>query len=160
MSARSFAMTGAMPGRSTFTATSVPSGSSARCTCATDALAAIGSRSKRRNTSSTGRPYTRCERCEHLLDRKRRHAVLQHRELVRDVGRQQVAARGQDLAELDEDRPQRFQRAAQAHGARRDMPSAQQRKLEYPARVRACARARTRTRRVRSARSPTRFSGV
>ena len=42
-----------MPGRSTLTATGVPSGSSAKCTCATDALA-------------TG---TGVERSEHLVDR-------------------------------------------------------------------------------------------
>ena len=55
ISARSFAMTSSMPGRSTLTATGVPSGSCAKCTCATDALA-IGVRSNVANTSSTGFP--------------------------------------------------------------------------------------------------------
>ena len=54
----SFAMTEAMSGRSTFTATGVPSKSSAKCTCATEALA-IGVRSKELNTASTGLPYRR-----------------------------------------------------------------------------------------------------
>ncbi len=38
--------------------------------------------------------------------RERRHAVLQFLELVGDVDRQQVASRGQRLAELHPDRPQ------------------------------------------------------
>ena len=46
-------MTSSMPGRSTLTATGVPSGSCAKCTCATEALA-VGSRSKLAKTSSTG----------------------------------------------------------------------------------------------------------
>ena len=41
-----------------------------------------------------------------LLGRKRRHAVLQQRQLIGDVRRQQVAPGGQHLAKLDEDRPQ------------------------------------------------------
>ena len=52
-----------------------------------------------------------------LLPRERagkgRHAVLQLRELVGDVGRQQVAARGDRLAELHEDRAELFEREAQ-----------------------------------------------
>jgi hypothetical protein len=50
---------------------------------------------------------------------KGRNAILQSRQFVGDVQRQQVAARGQHLAELDEDRPQGLQGLAQAHGARR-----------------------------------------
>jgi hypothetical protein len=41
-----------------------------------------------------------------LQPRERRHAVLQFLELVGDVDRQQVASRGQRLAELHPDRPQ------------------------------------------------------
>jgi hypothetical protein len=48
-------ITGSMPGRSTLTATSRPSGSTAKCTCAIDALA-TGSRSKEAKTRSTGLP--------------------------------------------------------------------------------------------------------
>jgi hypothetical protein len=48
-------MTGAMPGRRILTATSVPSGSWAKCTWAIEAEA-TGSRSKRAKTSSTGLP--------------------------------------------------------------------------------------------------------
>ena len=46
---------------------------------------------------------------------KRRYAVLQQqRQFVGDVGRQQVAARGQHLAKLHEDGAQLLQRLAQA----------------------------------------------
>ncbi len=45
-------------------------------------------------------------------------AVLQQGELGGDVGRQQVAAGREDLAELDEDRPQFLQRQPQALAAR------------------------------------------
>ena len=62
---------------------------------------------------------------ERLLDQRargvaveRRDAILQQREFLGDVGRHEVAARGQDLAELDEDRPELLQRQAQAHAAR------------------------------------------
>ncbi len=51
--------------------------------------------------------------------RKRRHPVLQERELVGDVGRQQIAPRRQHLAELDEDWAQVLERASKAHRARR-----------------------------------------
>ena len=49
--------------------------------------------------------------------RKRRHAVLQLRQFVGDIQRQQVTPGRQQLAELDENRSQIFQRLAQAHGA-------------------------------------------
>ena len=49
-----------------------------------------------------------------LLRIERRHAVLQQHQLVGDVFGQQVAAGGEDLPELDEDRPQILQRQAQA----------------------------------------------
>ena len=47
-----------------------------------------------------------------------RDAVLELRELVGDVGRQQVAPRRDDLAELHEDRPEVLERAPQALAAR------------------------------------------
>ena len=50
--------------------------------------------------------------------RERRHAVLQLLELVGDVGRQQVAARRQRLAELHEDRPEFLEREPDALAAR------------------------------------------
>ena len=53
-----------------------------------------------------------------LRAREGRDAVLQQRELVGDVLRQQVAARRQRLAELDEDGPEGLERAADAHPAR------------------------------------------
>ena len=58
------------------------------------------------------------QRGDHLLGRERRDAVLQLRELVGDVGRQQIAPRREHLPELDEDRSERFERAAQSHRAR------------------------------------------
>jgi hypothetical protein len=62
-----------------------------------------------------------------LVRRKRRHAILQQRELVRDVGRQEVAPRRQHLSELDEDRPEVFQRAPQADAARQRKVAPEQR---------------------------------
>jgi hypothetical protein len=50
---------------------------------------------------------------------ERRHPILQLGQFVGQVGGQQVAAGGQHLTELDEDRPQVFQRAAQTLAARR-----------------------------------------
>ena len=54
----------------------------------------------------------------HQFRRERRYAILQFRQLVGDIEWQQVAARGQHLAELDENRPQRFKRLAQAFATR------------------------------------------
>ena len=51
-------ITGAMPGRNTFTATSVPSCRRARCTCATEAEA-IGVRSKAAKWVVSGTPNAR-----------------------------------------------------------------------------------------------------
>ena len=51
------------------------------------------------------------------IGRERRHAVLQLREFVGDVGGQQVATCRQHLAELHEDRAEVLERAPQAHGA-------------------------------------------
>jgi hypothetical protein len=51
----SCSITGWMPGRRIFTATSRPSGSTAKCTCATEAEA-TGSRTKEAKTWSTGLP--------------------------------------------------------------------------------------------------------
>ena len=111
-------MTGSMFGRSTFTAAGWPSRSVAKCTCAIDALA-TGTRSNVAKIS----PHRLAERALDFGDgevgRERRYPVLELRELVGDVGGQEVAARREHLAELDEDRPERFERAAQAHGAGR-----------------------------------------
>ena len=124
-----------MPGRSILTATSRPSCRRAKCTCATEALAtATGSNC---GEHLVDRPVVRAlERGEHEFGGERRHLVLQLRELVGDVGRQQVAARRQQLAELDEDRAQRFERQAQAHRARRVEPAPEQQTFEQPAQPR------------------------
>src|SRR2546427_4987004 len=58
MSVRSFAITGSIPGRRILTAASVPPGSTARCTWATDALA-TGCSSNFSKTFATGLPNAR-----------------------------------------------------------------------------------------------------
>src|SRR6202035_3203724 len=50
---------------------------------------------------------------------KRRHAILQLRELIRDVGRQQVATGGHGLPELHEDGAELLEREPQALAAAR-----------------------------------------
>ncbi|MOA08739.1 hypothetical protein D3C78_1285300 [compost metagenome] len=65
-----------------------------------------------------GRAELLLDQRHRLLGRERRHLVLQVRQLVGDVRRQQVAAGGQQLAELDEHRAEVFQAAAQALAAR------------------------------------------
>ena len=65
--------------------------------------------------------------------RERRHLVLQPRKFVGNVGRQEVAARGQQLAEFDEYRAQRFECQPQPHRARRFQPAPEQQKCEQPA---------------------------
>ena len=55
--------------------------------------------------------------------RERRHPVLEACELVGDVFGQQVAAGREDLTELDEDRAEVLQRAAQPHRAWRLRPA-------------------------------------
>jgi hypothetical protein len=72
--------------------------------------------------------------------RKGRHAVLQLRQLVGDVQRQQVASGRQQLAELDEDRPQVFQGLAQAHGARGRQVAPEHQALRRKQQARAHAR--------------------
>ena len=63
------------------------------------------------------------------FSRKRRHLILQPRQFVRNIGGQQVAPGGEHLAELDEQRPQGFQRQAQAHCARLGEPAPEQHAL-------------------------------
>ncbi len=90
------------------------------------------------------------ERGDHLLGWKRRDAVLQLGKLVGDVGRQEIAARGEHLAELDEDRPQVL--AAPAAIARRAARTCRARTSARapPAAPRETARGRSGTRRVRT----------
>src|SRR5690349_22655596 len=54
------------------------------------------------------------ERRDDMFARERRHAVLQLGELVGDVLRDEIPPRGKNRTELDEDRPQRFQRETEA----------------------------------------------
>jgi len=60
----------------------------------------------------------RFDQCTRAVAVERRDAVLQQGQFFGDVGRDQVATRGQDLPELDEDRPQLLQRQPQARTAR------------------------------------------
>jgi hypothetical protein len=89
----------------------VPSCRRARCTWAIDALAIGCARKNRKPADRLGRGAL--DLATRQLRRKRRHPVLQLRELVGDVERQQVAPRGEHLAELDEDRAERLERLAQ-----------------------------------------------
>ena len=87
------------------------------CTCAIEA-AASGVSSNSANTSPTGLAVGALDDGPGFQPRERRHAVLQLLELVGDVGRQQVAARGQRLAELHQDRPQFLECETDALAAR------------------------------------------
>ena len=94
----------------------VVAGSVAACTCAIDAEASgvvSNSRTLRRSALPSARSIERARG----VAVERRDAVLQQRQFVGDVRRHQVAARGQDLAELDEDRARAP--AAPGAGARR-----------------------------------------
>ena len=113
----SLSMVSTMCGRRIFTATSRPSGSSAKCTCATEALAT------RRQVEGAehfrvGLAVGAVQRLDDLLRRERRDAVLQLRELVGDVGGDEVRADRQELPELHEDRAQLLEGDAQPHAAR------------------------------------------
>ena len=65
---------------------------------------------------------------------KRRHLVLQLGQFLGDVRRQQVAAGGQHLAELDEDGAKRLQGTTQALGAWRRQIAPEQRGADQPGR--------------------------
>ena len=83
---------------------------------------------------------------------ERRHLILQLRELGGDVGRQQIRAHRQRLAELDEDRAELLERLAQAH-AERQAPRGRTRagaRATRAAGTDACAR---RSRRARASRA-------
>ncbi len=81
-----------------------------------------------------GTPVYALQDCKRLFDRERLDGVLQQRQLVGNIRRQQIAACGEHLPELDEDRAQGFQCAAQTHSTRRGMAPPQQRQIEYSAR--------------------------
>ena len=104
-------------GRNTLTAAGVPSGSSAQCTCATDALA-IGVALERLEYVLDRLSVGTLQRRQDLLGGKGRHAILQLGQFVGDIGGQQIASGRQHLAELHEDRSQVLQRQPQAFGAR------------------------------------------
>ena len=121
ISARSFVdRPPACPGRSTLTATSRPSLQRAR---SAPARSTRWPPARRRTARRPRRPAGRSARSTIAIatcapgNGGTRSCSL--RELVGDVGRQQVAPRRQHLAELDEDRPQPLQRLAQPHAARR-----------------------------------------
>ena len=73
----------------------------ARCTCASDADA-TGVSSNSENISSSGRPSSRSTCARDVLERLRRHLVVQRRERL-DVGvGQDVRARAEELPGLDQ----------------------------------------------------------
>ena len=110
-------MISSIPGLRILIATSVPSWSSAKWTWAIEAEA-TGVRSKRLNTSSTGRPYSASRRAIACSVGKGGTLSLEFGQLLGQIGRKQVAACREHLTELDEDRPQRFERAPHPDRAR------------------------------------------
>ena len=126
---RSRAITACMPGRSTLTTTSrvfaplrsTSGRSSAACTCAMDA-AASGCLLERREHLLGGAAVGLLDDGARDAAVEGRHAVLELGELLGDVRGQQVAARGQRLAELHENRaraPAAPRAAATARGSSR-----------------------------------------
>jgi hypothetical protein len=101
--ARSWRTLSMMSGRRTLTATTSPSRSSARCTCATEA-AATGSSSKRRKHLVQRAAELGLDQGPHGRRGKRRNAVLQCGQLLDQRPRQEIGARRRDLADLDERR--------------------------------------------------------
>ncbi len=121
-SSRSRRMTGSMFGRSTFTATSVPSGSVARWTWATEALA-TGVGSKVANISDTFFPRPRSISAIATADGNGGTRSCSFASSSATSVRQQVASGREHLAELHEDRPERLERAAQPLAARGGVPA-------------------------------------
>jgi len=114
-------MTRLMPGRRILIATSVPSGSSAKCTCATDADA-TGVRSNLRKTSSTGLPYWASSTPSAWSDGKGGTRSWSRASSLAMSGAsrsRRVDSIWPNLTkiELDEDRAERFERPAQADRA-------------------------------------------
>ena len=105
--------TSATSGRCTFTTTSSPETSVARCTWPIDA-AASGVQSKRREHLFDRPAELLLDDLADLVGSRRRHRGLQLRELGDDRRGQQVAAGGRDLAELDEHAAAVLERRAQA----------------------------------------------
>jgi hypothetical protein len=114
----SCSITGWMPGRRILTATSRPSGSSREMHLRHRGgghRAALEAGEDLVHRLAVGLLQLR----DRLFGGKGRHAILQSRQFVGDVQRQQVATGGKHLAELDEDRTQVLQGLAQPHGTRR-----------------------------------------
>ena len=103
-------------GRCTLTTTSSPVGSVARCTWPIDA-AAIGGSSKREERLLDREPQLLLDHPPHVGERDRRHVVLQLAQLGDDVRRHHVGAGREELAELDERRPELVEHLAQAPAA-------------------------------------------
>ena len=94
-----------MSGRCTLTATTRPSRSAARCTWPSDA-AAIGVSSNDRERLRQARAELFFDDPLHVSERERLDAVLKPRQRFEVCRRQQIRPRRQDLAELDERRPE------------------------------------------------------
>src|SRR5579872_3184184 len=104
---RSSSMRQRMPGRWTLTATTRPSCMTARWTCPSDAEASgVGSNSA---NALDAHVQLVANRLLDQLERVGRDLVLEPGERFGVLARQQVLARGEDLAQLDEGRSQPFE---------------------------------------------------
>ena len=93
-------------------ATSLPSRSRARCTCANDA-AATGSASKLSNALDSRTPSSRVHDSLHLREREGLHAVLQAAQRLHVQRVDQIGPGRKELTQLDESGPHRLQVAGQ-----------------------------------------------
>jgi hypothetical protein len=134
-----------MPGLRIFTITSVPSFSWARCTWAMEA-AASGSVSKRANTGFGLAAQVFAQLRQQLGPGHGGHVAVQLLEFGDPLGAEQVRPAGQDLAELDEGRPQFLHRQRTCTGGdRRARSAACSQRSAWPARSSESARLRRRT---------------
>jgi len=117
INARSFRDHGIIRGRRILTAASVPPGSTARCTCATDALA-MGSASNFSKTFAIGLPNARSTSLPRASPWKRGTPSCSFASSSAKIRGQDVAARREHLAELTKIGPSASERQAQPHPAR------------------------------------------
>lgn len=113
MSFMSALMIGKISGRITLITTSLPfSFRRAVCTWAMEAEA-NGSTEKSSNQASTGRPHRFLYLLLRELSFKGRYAVLQQRQLIGNMRREEIPAGGKHLAKFNPHRPQLLKRQAQ-----------------------------------------------
>ncbi len=112
MSRRSESICRGALGRCTLTTTSSPFGSVARCTCPIEA-AATGRSSKLEKRPLDRQAELLLDDLCDLVERHRGDVVLELAQLLDDVGGHQVGPRREELAELDERRPELVEHLAQ-----------------------------------------------